>query len=231
VSEPKTVLITGATRGIGFSLSRNFLRDGWNVLACGRDNARLLAIPDAPTKQFLPLVFDMRDDDAMKTAVEKSYAHFPEIDLIINNAGIHFKGTLETTPDEFRSLLEVNVEAIHSILRIVVPRMVERKSGTIVNISSVAGIHGYAGVGAYGASKFALRGLSQSLVNELSPHGIKVSCLCPSWVDTDMAKHSPVAPEHLISSRDIYEAIKFILALGPNATVPELVLRCCSDLD
>lgn len=229
-AQAKTVLITGTTRGIGRTLAENFLADGWNVAACGRDEAQLKSIPKTASTQFIPLAFDMRETRSLEAAVKTTYEAFDSIDVLINNAGIHFPGTLETKPEDLRSLFEVNVESVHALLRLVVPQMKSRRSGHIINVASVAGQHGFPDVGSYGASKFALRGMTESLMHELNPFGIKVTSLCPSWVDTDMAKHAPFDGTKMIRPEDIYLSVQYLLSLSTHACVPELTVRCVSSL-
>ncbi len=226
----KTAFITGATRGIGKAIAAGFLREGWNVAACGRDTKKLDAIcTEEAASRFLPLELDVRDDAAVKKCVAQTVKHFRSIDVLVNNAGIHFPGTLELTPEQMGELLDVNVKAAWTVLRAVVPQMEKQRSGHIFNIASVAGVVGFAGVGGYGATKFALRGMTESLFRELIDKGIKVTAVNPSWVDTDMAAHSPVPPEKMIRPEDIFRTIEFLTTLSAGACVPEITIQCTSD--
>ena len=107
----------------------------------------------------------------------------------------------------------------------------KQRSGTIINIASDAGKIGYAGWGAYCASKFGLVGLSESLYKEVAPYGIKVTTLCPSWVDTDMAKISGLATKEMISPADILNTVRWLLSLSAGAVVKELAIKCTHDSD
>jgi short-subunit dehydrogenase len=110
--------------------------------------------------------------------------------------------------------------------------MIEGNAGTILNVASRAGIIGFPNFGAYGASKFGMVGLSESLYRELAPRGIKVTALCPSWIDTDMARESgtPLSSEEMIQTEDLMKTVRWLLSLSPAACVREVMIECRADI-
>ena len=156
---------------------------------------------------------------------------FGRIDLLFNNAGIGNSGSLEMSVEEFDEILAVNLRGAYSFLKAVVPIMKKQHSGTIINMASNAGKTGYAGWGAYGASKFGLVGLSESLHRELSAQGIKVTAICPNWVDTDMAKISGLSAAEMISPEDILKTVRWLLSLSPAAVIKDVLIECRCTLD
>lgn len=152
------------------------------------------------------------------------------LDLLFNNAGANKPGTVELSLEDFRYIYDVNVIGAYLILHNAVPWMKEAKAGTIVNLASIAGTIGFPGAGAYCSTKFALRGLNESLHNELEPLGIRVTAISPSWVDTDMAAHCPFDSSKMIRPNDIAEAVLYIDNLGENVALKEMVIGCRNDL-
>ena len=123
--------------------------------------------------------------------------------------------------DKLQSLLATNLVGPFKLLQEVVPKLLEQQRGLIINIASRAGKIGFAGWGAYGASKFGLVGLSESLYRELARSGIKVTTLCPGWIDTDMAKRggSPLRTHDMIQPEDIMKTVRWLMSLSPAACV------------
>jgi 3-oxoacyl-[acyl-carrier protein] reductase len=128
---------------------------------------------------------------------------------------------------DLEHLLRVNVTAHVAVLQSVVPMMKQQGSGHIFNVASRAGKVGFTGVGGYCASKFALAGFGESLYRELVPQGIKVTTLCPGWVNTDMADdaHCTLDPGDMIQPEDLYKTIRWLLSLSPCACVKEVVME------
>ena len=159
----------------------------------------------------LALTADVGDINSVNTAVEKALAEFKTIDILINNAGIaSFGKFLELEPAEWEKIIQVNLMGTYYTTRAVLPNMIERQTGDIINISSTAGLNGNALTSAYSASKFAVLGLTDSLMQELRKHNIRVTALTPSTVATDMAKELNLTdgnPEKVMQSEDIAELI------------------------
>ena len=152
---------------------------------------------------------------------------------MVNNAGEGGAGTLDVQLDKLTSLLNVNLVGPFKLLQEVVPILVAEQSGIVINIASRAGKIGFAGWGAYGASKFGLVGLSESLYRELAAFGVKVTTICPGWIDTEMAKMggSPLASSDMIQPDDLMKTVRWLMSLSPAACVREVVIECRDDIE
>mgnify|MGYP003619140931 CR=1 FL=1 len=166
----------------------------------------------------LALSADVSDINSINKAVEKALAEFKHIDILINGAGIaSFGKFLELEPAAFEKIIQVNLMGTYYATRAVIPNMIERQTGDIINISSTAGLNGNALTSAYSASKFAVLGLTDSLMQEMRKHNIRVTALTPSTVATDMAKDLNLTdgnPEKVMQSEDIAELVVAQLKLN-----------------
>jgi len=210
----KNALITGAGKGIGKAIAIALAKEGVNVILVSRTQADVDQLA-AETSTFgvksLALSADVSDINSINTAVEKALAEFKNIDILINSAGIaSFGKFLELEPDAWERIIQVNLMGTYYATRAVIPNMIERQTGDIINISSTAGLNGNALTSAYSASKFAVLGLTDSLMQEMRKHNIRVTALTPSTVATDMAKDLNLTdgnPEKVMQSEDIAELI------------------------
>ncbi|EJL61508.1 3-ketoacyl-ACP reductase [Flavobacterium sp. CF136] len=210
----KNALITGAGKGIGKAIAIALAKEGVNVILISRTQLDVdqlaIKIENFGVKS-LALSADISDINSINAAVEKALAEFKTIDILINNAGIaSFGNFLELEPAEWEKIIQVNVMGTYYTTRAVLPNMIERQTGDIINISSTAGLNGNALTSAYSASKFAVLGLTDSLMQEMRKHNIRVTALTPSTVATDMAKDLNLTdgnPEKVMQSEDIAELI------------------------
>jgi len=226
----KIAVITGASKGIGRDVALGLSKLGFQTVLIGRNKINL----DKVTSEILkhgglkPVVYrlDITDSKSVKKTVQDIVDRFRRIDILVNNAGIHFDGSLDLKEGDFKTMLDTNLIAQFVFLREVVPVMKQRQSGYIFNVASRSGKTGFAGSGGYCASKFGLVGLNESLYRELVPQGIKVTALCPAWVNTDMAfkAGTPLEPNEMIQPEDIFETIRWLLKLSPGACVKEVVI-------
>ncbi len=212
----KTWFITGASRGLGLTLTRLLLALGQNVAATSRNRAQLERAV-APTAdqflRFLPLEADLTDEDSVGAAVGQTVKAFGAVDVVVNNAGYGLQGTVEALTDaELRRNFDVNVFAPLNVLRKMLPQLRRQRSGHIINIASIVGFQGgYAGWGSYVATKFALAGLTESLAAETRELGIKATVIYPGPVRTDfLADGSLAVAQHAI---DDYTAAQASLDL------------------
>lgn len=226
----KVALVTGASRGIGKAISIGLAKMGYKVVLTSRNKSDLESV-EQEIKNFnapSPLLFqlDITNSEQISETVKKIVEQTARIDVLVNNAGIFFDGTLSLSEEKFKKMLETNLSAQFVILQNVVPIMKNQKSGYIFNVSSRAGVIGFEGSGGYVASKFGFVGLSQSLYRELTPQGIKVTAICPSWVNTRMAFEAgtPLETEKMIQPDDIFETINWLLNLSQGACVKEIVI-------
>ncbi|GAB3217186.1 SDR family NAD(P)-dependent oxidoreductase [Mycolicibacterium hippocampi] len=187
-----TWLITGASRGLGAAVARHALSRGDSVVGTARDAAAVtVALGDTP--HVLPVELDVTDLAAAHAAVDAAVAAFGRIDVVVNNAGRGLLGTLEEMSDaQIRAQFELNVFGVVNVIRAVLPVLRAQRSGTIVNVSSAVGISGFAASSMYGASKFAVEGLTEGLRVDLSPLGIRVFAIEPGMFRTDFLAPSAV---------------------------------------
>lgn len=210
----KNALITGAGKGIGKAIAIALAKEGVNVILVARtqtDVDQLAVEVNNFGVKSLALSADVSDINSINTAVEKALAEFKTIDILINNAGIGAFGKfLELEPSDWERIIQVNLMGTYYTTRAVIPQMIERQTGDIINISSTAGLNGNAVTSAYSASKFAVMGLTDSLMQEMRKHNIRVTALTPSTVATDLAidlKLTDGNPEKVMQSEDVAELI------------------------
>lgn len=231
----KVALITGAGRGIGRAVALGLAEDGYNLglISLGSKHLGQTAketLRQYPQAKVLDIAADVADIAAVESAVSQIIDKFGKVDLLFNNAGLYVPGTLDISPDELNRMWDVNLKGAWNILKVVVPYMKRAGEGYIFNVSSRAGTVGFPNSGAYCATKFGLVGLNESLYRELCPNGIRVTALCPSWVDTEMAIGCPLPKEERIQPQDIVQAIRFLVKLPKAVCVKELVFECRGDL-
>lgn len=224
----KNALITGAGKGIGKAVALALAAEGTNVILLARTTADLEHTA-AEAKAFgvktLILTADIADINSVNAAVKTALDEFKTIDILINNAGVgKFGKFLELTPEEFENIIRVNLMGVYYATRAVLPGMIEQQSGDIVNISSSAGLRGAALTSAYSASKFAVLGLTESLMQEVRKHNIRVTALTPSTVATDMAKNLNLTdgnPETVMQPEDLAELIVAQLKLNKRVFIKD----------
>jgi 3-oxoacyl-[acyl-carrier protein] reductase len=187
--EPRTVLITGGSRGIGYATAEAFVAAGARVAICAQDPARLEQAARALARrgEVLARAADVRSYKAMHMLVQEVLERWGRIDVLVNNAGRAWAGMFAMqAPEGIEADLDVNVKGVLLGTRAVLPHMLERASGIIVNLSSGAGQVGFAGLATYCASKFAVLGFTEALAREVGPAGVRVYAVCPGRVATDM---------------------------------------------
>lgn len=222
----KTALITGAGRGIGRATAIALAKEGVHLGLIGLTMSNLEKVT-AELEQYdvnvSAATADVANLEAVHQAVEHIKSDLGSIDILINNAGIaKFGGFLDLTPEEWENIIQVNLMGVYNVTRAVLPDMIERKSGDIVNISSTAGQKGAPVTSAYSASKFAVLGLTESLMLEVRKHNIRVTALTPSTVATDLAIETNLIsgnPENVMQSEDLAELLVAGLKLHPRVLV------------
>jgi NAD(P)-dependent dehydrogenase (short-subunit alcohol dehydrogenase family) len=188
------VFITGAGRGVGWSLARHFGRAGYAVAVTGRSVAAITAAADelrGASVDAAPFVCDVTDRGSVATAVQSAHDRFGPIDVLVNNAGIADTAPFVSMADGvWERILAVNLTGTYACMRAVLPGMVERRSGRILNIASTAGKTGFQYTSAYCAAKHAVVGLTRAVALEVAAKGVTVNAICPGWLDTDMTQQS-----------------------------------------
>lgn len=228
----KIAVITGASKGIGKAISIGLAKMAYQTILIGRNIQDLEAVAQIIIKDgnLAPQIckLDITDSVASKNSIQNILIDFGRIDILVNNAGIYFEGSSDDIAErDFAKMLETNLTAQYTLIKEVVPAMKRQKSGYIFNVASRAGKVGFAGSGAYSASKFGLVGLNESLYRELVPLGIFVTALCPGWVNTKMATEAGciLKREQMIQPEDLFKTIEWLLSLSPGACVKEVVME------
>ena len=227
----KVWFITGSARGLGRSLTEAVLASGDNVAATARNPEQLKELADQYSGQVYPIKLDVTDYPAVHKAVADAVAHFGKIDVLVNNAGFGIVGAAEAFTDEqVRSQLETNLYAPIEITRAVLPYMRKQRSGRILQISSVGGRVGNAGLSMYQAAKFGLSGFTEALAKEVKLLGILVTSVEPGGFRTDWAGDSmSYAPkvegyEQTVDARaDYLSSGKFIPVGDPEKAAKVMV--------
>jgi len=184
----KIAIVTGGSSGIGFAIARKLASQQIHTIIIGRDEQKLNEAVAQLGKYGQAIAFDVTNLDGIPGIVNQIIQQHGQIDILVNNAGINLKkSALEVTNQEFQHILLTNLTSVFSITREVAKNMVARKSGSIINISSMAAQYGLPGVVAYAASKTAIEGITRTLAVEFSPHGVRVNCIAPGFIATKMS--------------------------------------------
>lgn len=236
----KTILITGATSGIGEACANLFAENGYQLIITGRRKEKLEKLADSLSSQFncpiLALNFDIADQKACENAIQNLPPQFKKIDILLNNAGLAagLNPIQEGHLSDWEAMIDINLKGLLYITRLVAPLMVAQKNGHIVNISSVAGKENYANGNVYCATKHAVDSLSQTMRIDLLPHGVKVTNIAPGMVETEFslvrfkgdekrAKNVYVGLTPL-SAHDIAEAIYWAASRPDHVNISDIVI-------
>ncbi|RZL39477.1 MAG: 3-ketoacyl-ACP reductase [Pedobacter sp.] len=224
----KNAIVTGAGKGLGKAVAIALAAEGVNVALLGRTESDLIQLAKELKTYNIKTaiaIADVADIDAVNAAVTKLKAEIGVIDILINNAGVGAFGKfLELEPAKWKEIIDINLMGVYYVTRAVLPEMIERQIGDIVNVSSTAGKNGAAVTSAYSASKFGLIGLSESLMQEVRKHNIRVSTLLPSTVATDMAINLNLTdgnPERVMQPEDFAELLIAQLKLNRRVFIKE----------
>jgi NAD(P)-dependent dehydrogenase (short-subunit alcohol dehydrogenase family) len=191
MSEKNVWFITGCSTGFGRELAKQLLENDYRVVVTARDVEKVQDLVDINKENALPINLDVTDKQQVAVAIAKAENHFGKIDVLVNNAGFGYFGAIEESDEtEVRSMFETNFWGLAEVTRAALPKMRERRGGTIVNISSIGGLVSFPSVGYYNATKYAVVGLSEALRKEVEPLGIKVMIVEPSGFRTDWAGRS-----------------------------------------
>lgn len=222
-------LVTGASRGIGLAISRTLGRMGAKVGLCARDAKRLEDVAgefEREGMRALAVTGDVTRANEIATVISRTEQSLGPIEILVNNAGVGYFGpTHEASEANWDSVLDTNLKSVFLVSKAVAPGMIQRRSGHIINIASLAGKNAFVGGGIYCASKWGLLGLTQCMAEDLRSFGIRVSAICPGTVDTGFSSHVGRDPRKMLQPDDVAHAVEMIVTQQPQSFISEILLR------
>ena len=237
--QDRSALVTGATSGFGLAIARRFVAEGARVVITGRREDRLRAVAAelrAAGGDAVPLAFDVRDRAAVEAALRADRGLLESLDIVVNNAGLAagLDPVQSADPDDWERMIDTNVKGLLWVTRTVLPGMIERKRGHVVNIGSVAGHQPYGGGSVYAATKFAVRAISDALRYDVLGTGIRVTNVEPGLAETefgivrfagDAARAGQVYQGMTpLSAEDVADAVAWSVTRPPHVNVQQILL-------
>ena len=224
-------VITGSTKGIGRAILMALAAEGWNVAATSRNLEDLEALQAEVKKSYPKQECLIHWVDFSEKAETINYGKtllgaWPEIDLLINNVGVFNPGAVHQEEDGvLESTMSLNLYSPYYLTRTILPSMINRKKGHIINICSIASFMSYPNGGSYTISKFAQLGFSKALREEMKPHGIKVTSIMPGATWSASWGNAPFELDRLMPPEDVAEAVVTCTKMGPSSVVEEIIIR------
>ena len=220
--ENQIAVVTGAGRGIGRAIAIELGRLGANVVLAARSRSELEETARVIGTNASVVPTDVRERDELQRLFERP------VDILVNAAGLGIFGPVaEFTDEDFKTIMDTNLRGIFFACRFVLPSMIERKHGHIINVASIAGKVGSANRAVYCASKFGVVGFSESLAEEVRQHGIRVSVICPGSTDTSFSPSEThgKSRERMLRPEDVAHAVRMIVTQEPNSFISEIIMR------
>jgi 3-oxoacyl-[acyl-carrier protein] reductase len=225
----QVALVTGGSRGIGLAIAAQLGRMGARVAICAREAQALNRAAEDLRRsgvETLALATDVTRPAEVAALLERTRRTFGPIDILVNNAGVGiFRPVHETTEADWDAVLDTNLKAVFLVSREVAPEMIRRRTGHIINISSLAGKNAFPGGGVYCASKWGLLGLTYCMAEDLRVHGIRVSAVCPGTVATEFSPHAGKDPSKMLRPEDVAHAVAALVTQAPQSFISEILLR------
>ncbi len=230
----KAAIITGASAGIGRASALALASEGASLVLTARRKDRLDGLASKVADlggRAAVVVGDARDEKCAKQAVAAALEEFNSLDILINNVGVgNYKNLVDTSAEEYDEMMDANMRSTFLFTRHAVPVMIDQGTGTILVVSSMAGVYGFAGEAVYCATKFAQVGFAQALDNELRPFGIKVGAICPGGVKTEFAlgkgrTEKGVAESGMLEAEDVAGVILLACTQSPQSRIIEVRMR------
>jgi NADP-dependent 3-hydroxy acid dehydrogenase YdfG len=234
----KTALITGASAGIGWASALALAGEGANMVVTARRQERLTELEALVAKaggKAVSVIGDAKEEKTAIEAVKAAKDSFGSLDILINNVGIgNYKNLVDTSADDYDEMVDSNIRSTFLFTRYAVPLMIAQKSGTILMVSSMAGVYGFPGEAVYCATKFAQVGFAQALDKELRPHGIKVGAICPGGVKTEFAlgkgrTEQSVEQSGMLEPEDVASAILLACTQSSGSRIIEIQMRTMAE--
>ena len=222
-------LVTGGSRGIGRAIAHKLASLGASVSICGRDPTALEETARGLANIGVPVhsqITDVTKPAEVTNLIAKTETALGPITILVNNAGISLFGPAhEKTEADWDRVLDTNLKSVFLVSRAVVPSMIRRSSGDVINISSLAGKNTFVGGGIYCASKWGVLGLSGCMAEDLREHGIRVTVICPGSVATEFSTRGAKDTSKLLSPEDVAHAVEAIVTQGPQSFLSEIHVR------
>ena len=234
----RVALITGASAGIGQACAREFAGHGARLVLTARRRERLDALKkeaESLGTEAIAVTGDAREEETARRTVAAAKERFGRLDILINNTGVgNYKNLVDTSAEEYDEMMDVNVRSTFLFTRHTVPVMLEQKSGTILMISSMAGIYGFGGEAVYCMTKFAQVGFAQALDKELRPSGIKVGVICPGGVKTEFAlgkgrTEQSVTQSDMLDPEDVASAVVLACTQSAKSRIIQIQMRTMAE--
>jgi 3-oxoacyl-[acyl-carrier protein] reductase len=226
----KIAIVTGAGRGIGRAIALSLARAGCRIALAARSEEQLITVRNeirSSGGEAICVRTDLTQEDEIAALVEKTLNDWSTLDILVNNAGWGRKAPIvKATPEDWERTFAVNLRAPMLLTRLVLPTLIAKESGAVINIGSISGKSGEAGSSAYAASKFGLIGFTQSLYEEVREHGIKAAVILPGFVDTPLIPPTrQLDRSKMIRAEDIAETVLFVLRTSPVCCPVEITVR------
>ncbi len=224
-------VITGATQGIGKTIAEKLLSQGYSVAICARNKEKLSQLTQEWTAQYPKATIAAYPADLGNKNETEAFGKFvldtfSQVDILVNNAGSFLPGEICDEPDDrLETLMAVNVYSAYHLTRVLAPTMKNAGSGHIFNMCSVASLKAYPNGGSYSITKYALLGFSDNLREELKPHDIKVTAICPGATYTPSWEGSGVPSERIMEANDVANMLWSAANLSPQANVETIIMR------
>lgn len=228
--QEQVAIVTGASHGIGKAIAQRLARMGATVVLAARTVSRLDEIKreiqhDGGRALVVPT--DLRQPEQVERLIQTTLEQFGKIDILVNNAGIGVFGRPlhETSMEDWDGIMDTNLRAVYVAMRTVTPHMIQRRTGYIINISSLAAHNPVPNGAAYAASKWALNGLSVSAAEELRAHGIRVCLVCPGSVDTNLVPGQNKNRARMLQGEDVAHVVAMLVTQSPQSFASEVLIR------
>jgi 3-oxoacyl-[acyl-carrier protein] reductase len=227
--EGTVAIITGASRGIGLAVAHRLGTMGAKLSLCARDAKRLESAADelrSVAAGVFTAVVNVTHGEQIVAFVQNTEKTLGSVEILVNNAGIGYFGpTHEASEANWDSVLDTNLKSVFLASKAVAPGMIQRRTGHIINIASLAGKNAFAGGGIYCASKWGLLGLTECMAEDLRGYGIRVSAICPGSVATDFSPHGKKDVSKMLQAEDIAHVVEMIVTQAPQSFISEILMR------
>ncbi|HLU94329.1 MAG TPA: SDR family oxidoreductase [Membranihabitans sp.] len=225
------VVITGASKGIGRAIAENLAGEGYDLALCARSEEGLHSLKEglsasSSESKVITMALDVRDRNALSTFAGMVLKEFGRIDVLINNAGVFVPGNImDETEETYDRIMQTNLDSAYFLTKSILPSMIGRKSGHIINMCSVASIQAYPNGGSYAISKHALHGFGKTLREEVRKYGIRVTNILPGATWTESWDGVNLPQDRFMDVRNVAHIVHSAIHLDPNTVMEEIVLR------